>query len=224
MFGELEDGKSVNAVGPARFHTQQSNSNFCFFLQKKSNRAIVKRVSFPLDSNGDLPRTAGGQRDNPVLSILKDLEHDCAPEQGYAVMRPAFWGELPSELWWHVLKYLTRSEGRAASSSCKLLRNVVTSPDFIWAPSKLHLALDSAQEAVRYVHFYISLWMWTSDNSFTDLTRAHTFQSTFRRSDLKRRSRSEDPDGMTLFFSGILRLASVIARSGEMSGATYTFR
>ena len=154
IFGDGEDGKSGRSSqgGPARVEAQfASGGSFCFCLQKRSNRALVKRVHLSLDSNGDLQRVGphGELNPSPLLTILRIVGDLCSPEQGYALMRPVVWAELPSELWWHVLKNLTRSEGRAVSCSCKLTRQVVSSSNFIWAPSKLHLALDHAQEAVR---------------------------------------------------------------------------
>lgn len=154
IFGDGEDGKSGRSGqgGPARLEAQFDSGSFCFYLQKTSNRAVVKRVCLSLDSNGDVQRV-GPHADlspSPLLSILKIVGDLCSPEQGYVLMRPVVWAELPSELWWHVLKCLTRTEGRPVSCSCKVIRQVVSSPNFIWAPSKLHLALDSAQEAVRW--------------------------------------------------------------------------
>jgi hypothetical protein len=153
IFGDKEDGKSGRSGqgGPARLEAQFNSGSFCFYLQKRSQRASVKRVWLSLDSNGDAQRV-GPHADlspSPLLSILKIVGDLCSPEQGYVLMRPVVWAELPSEIWWHVLKCLTRSEGRAVSCSCKIIRQVVLSSNFIWAPSKLHLALDSAQEAVR---------------------------------------------------------------------------
>jgi hypothetical protein len=156
VFGDVDDGKSGRAgqVGPARVVTQFCSGNFCFCLQKRSNRAIVKRVYINLDSNGDIQKAGlHGERElgpSPLLGVLKIVGDLCSPEQGFALMRPVVWAELPSELWWHVLKCMTRTEGRAVSCTCRLIRQVVVSPNFIWSPSKLHLALDSAQEAVRY--------------------------------------------------------------------------
>ena len=57
--------------------------------------------------------------------------------------------ELPSESWWHVLKCLTRREGKAVSCTCKMISHMVQLPAFVWAPAQLHLGLVQAQEAVR---------------------------------------------------------------------------
>jgi hypothetical protein len=60
-----------------------------------------------------------------------------------------FRSELPSELWWHVLKCLTYREGKAVACTCKTISQMVQLPSFVWAPAQLHLGLVQAQEAVR---------------------------------------------------------------------------
>jgi len=57
--------------------------------------------------------------------------------------------ELPSELWWHVLKCLTCREGKAVACTNKAIAHMVQLPSFVWAPAQLHLGLVQAQEAVR---------------------------------------------------------------------------
>ena len=153
-FGDQEEGKHGRASSSwlARPEAAVSGADYVFFLQKRANRAHVKRISLFFDGHGELHRAAiQGQRDiiHDSIAVLKALQDFCSPEQGYVMMRPVAWAELPSELWWHVLRCLTRNDGRAVPCSCKLIRQVVTSPNFIWAPSKLHLALEHAQEAVR---------------------------------------------------------------------------
>ena len=57
--------------------------------------------------------------------------------------------ELPSELWWHVLRCLTYKEGRAVACTCKTIAHMVQLPSFVWAPAQLHLGLVHAQDAVK---------------------------------------------------------------------------
>ena len=66
-----------------------------------------------------------------------------------ALILVAFRSELPSELWWHVLKCLTYREGKAVACTQKSISQMVKLPSFVWAPAQLHLGLVQAQEAVR---------------------------------------------------------------------------
>mmetsp|Transcript_1436 Transcript_1436/g.3873 ORF Transcript_1436/g.3873 Transcript_1436/m.3873 type:complete len:354 (-) Transcript_1436:587-1648(-) len=146
-----DDEKKTGRLGyqaAARLELQGSN-DFCFHLQKRANRAVVRRINVTFDAHGDFQRSS--EKDVPnMLGLLKHVgDQYCSPEQGYMMISPVVWSELPSELWWHVLKNLTRTEGKAVSCTCKMVRSVVTSENFIFSPSKLHLALDSAQDAVR---------------------------------------------------------------------------
>ena len=57
--------------------------------------------------------------------------------------------DLPSELWWHVLKNMTAKEGSAMACTFSTIPNIIRNPNFVWLPSELHLVLLTAQEAVR---------------------------------------------------------------------------
>ena len=56
-------------------------------------------------------------------------------------VRETCWAELPSELWWHVLRCLTAKQGKAVSCTCQTMSHLVQLPAFIWAPAQLHLGL-----------------------------------------------------------------------------------
>jgi len=83
------------------------------------------------------------------LAILKQLGKMCSSEEGWTLIRPVVWADLPSELWWHVLKNMTAKEGSAMACTFSTIPNIIRNPNFVWLPSELHLVLLTAQEAVR---------------------------------------------------------------------------
>jgi len=112
-------------------------------------------VSISTDYNGDLKEAVFYEgtkivgRDSDSRGLLWRLSQMCSPESGWELVRPVAWCELPSELWWHVLRCMTAREGRAVACTSHMIRNITTLESFVWAPAQLHLALVAAQEAVR---------------------------------------------------------------------------
>ena len=156
VFGETQnaEGKSV-AMGGSPVVVSPSGGPLVIYLQRRKNRACLRRLLLTTDSNGELMQvtTLNGTKSTTTRQthrvFLQNLSEMCAGDDGFALVRETSWSELPSELWWHVLKCLTRREGKAVSCTCKMISHMVQLPAFVWAPAQLHLGLVQAQEAVR---------------------------------------------------------------------------
>ena len=110
-------------------------------LQKRDSRAEVQSVSIKTNLSGELIEatwTKGAQavqRDSSPAQLFLSLAVLCASDkEGWALVRPAKWSELPAELWWNVLRRLTECEGAAISCTCTNIRSIVALDTFIWAP------------------------------------------------------------------------------------------
>mmetsp|Transcript_47047 Transcript_47047/g.110862 ORF Transcript_47047/g.110862 Transcript_47047/m.110862 type:complete len:378 (-) Transcript_47047:93-1226(-) len=157
-FGEEpQDVKAGAAGGAAAGGARESRGEEVkgLYLQQRSTRANMQRVTIATDANGDLKEaifyegTTIVGRDSDSRGFLRRLSQLCSGEEGWQLVRPVAWCELPSELWWHVLRCMTAREGRAVACTSSMIRNITTLESFVWAPAQLHLALVSAQEAVR---------------------------------------------------------------------------
>mmetsp|Transcript_33778 Transcript_33778/g.52585 ORF Transcript_33778/g.52585 Transcript_33778/m.52585 type:complete len:365 (-) Transcript_33778:932-2026(-) len=154
-----EDKSNPSSAGAAmasKLAQLEAGSRGAFLhLQHRTTRARMQRVAIAWDQDGTLVDAAFYEgstvvtRESNTPGFLQRLAQMCSPEQGWTFMRPVVWSELPSELWWPILKCLTVREGRAVSCSCSMIHNLVNLSSFYWAPAQVHLALVTAQEAVR---------------------------------------------------------------------------
>ena len=146
VFGERPGGSKALALA-------QSSRSACggvsppgggetvLHLQKRHSPAEVQRVFIKTNIAGELIEatwTKGApavQRDSSPAQLFFSLAALCTPdEEGWALVRPAKWSELPAELWWNVLRRLTKCEGAAVSCTCNNIRSIVALDTFIWAP------------------------------------------------------------------------------------------
>ena len=132
-------------------------------LQRMDDRAAVRRVTVWTDAHGQLQRfhvcdgaaasTIVHTHAGALMAILKEM---CGGEGApsppsthrsrWVVIRSPMWAEMPSELWWHILKLFTQREGRAVSCACKCIAQTVALPAFIWLHEKIHLDILHASD------------------------------------------------------------------------------
>ena len=113
------------------------------YLQKRGSRAEMQRVALKTNMAGELIEAVWTKNDKDVArnafpeELLSALAALCASdEEGWALVRPAVWSELPAELWWQVLRRLTKQEGAAVSCSCTTICSIVSLDSFSWAPAE----------------------------------------------------------------------------------------
>lgn len=140
--GSAQSNGSTRAVNGAAVRSPGGGETV-LHLQKRGSRAEVQSVSVKTNIAGELieavwTRAAKEvQRDTSPAQLFLSLASLCASdEEGWALVRPAQWSELPNELWWHVLRWLTKREGAAVSCSCTNIHSIVTLDTFIWAPAQ----------------------------------------------------------------------------------------
>ena len=137
-------------------------------LQRMDDRAAVRRVTVWTDAHGQLQRfhvcdgaaasTIVHTHAGALMAILKEM---CGGEGApsppsthrsrWVVIRSPMWAEMPSELWWHILKLFTQREGRAVSCACKSVAQTVALPAFIWLHEKIHLDILHASDGTLSV-------------------------------------------------------------------------
>ena len=152
VFGGEPDGKAPGAAqsssaggGSGEAVRSPGGGETVLHLQKRGSRAEVQSVALKTNMAGELIEaiwTKGAKevhRDSSPSQLFLSLSAICASasdEESWALVRPAQWSELPAELWWHVLRWLTKREGAAVSCSCTNIRNIVAIDTFIWAPAQ----------------------------------------------------------------------------------------
>lgn len=158
VFGEvLDDTGSKDTMTTVLPNTVAAGGSIVICLQRRRDRACLRRLSLTTDSTtGELQTVttmAGSStvtRRQTCREMLEQLATLCSGcDEGFVMVRETCWAELPSELWWHVLRCLTAKQGKAVSCTCQTMSHLVQLPAFIWAPAQLHLGLVQAQEAVR---------------------------------------------------------------------------
>jgi len=156
VFGELVDDKLGSGCKQARNRYSSRETGVTYIhLQHRTSRHLVQKIEVCTDTAGDLVKACllNDTREPTLLksplAILKQLGKMCSNEEGWTLIRPVVWADLPSELWWHVLKNMTAKEGSAMACTFSTIPNIIRNQNFVWLPSELHLVLLTAQEAVR---------------------------------------------------------------------------
>mmetsp|Transcript_50686 Transcript_50686/g.126181 ORF Transcript_50686/g.126181 Transcript_50686/m.126181 type:complete len:412 (+) Transcript_50686:182-1417(+) len=154
VFGDESSSLALGAC--AAQAAAGGEADMVLLLQHRANRAMMQRVKICMDRNGGFEkgvvvdeRLAEVSLDKTPLDLLKRLGSLLSPARGYVFAKPVQWVELPSELWFNVLRCMTKKEGRAVSCTSQMVQSIVTQPSFTWAPALLHLSLAAAADAVR---------------------------------------------------------------------------
>lgn len=147
----------------AKFHSivfgdnqLSSQQPLVLHFQMKHDRFAMRRVTLSVDSKGQLTNftVKDGAGKEPISfsharALMVTLQDMCSGDDAFGLVRPPMWADLPSELWWHVVKGMTQRQGRAVSCSCKTIAQIVKLPSFIWVHEPIHLDIVQAAEAVR---------------------------------------------------------------------------
>lgn len=164
VFGGEGEGKALGSAQSARAARgggseavrSPGGGETVLYLQKRCSRAEMQRVTIKMTRSGEMAEAvwtrnaAGFRSDTSPQIFLEYLSTLCASdEDGWVFVRPNAWSELPGELWWHILRWLTQREGKAVSCSCHAIKSIVTLDTFIWSPAQVRTHSHPAAAAAR---------------------------------------------------------------------------